>query len=28
VVVYTLIVVAANTVIDIAYKFLDPRVKY
>ncbi|MGA2784232.1 MAG: ABC transporter permease [Candidatus Bathyarchaeia archaeon] len=28
VVVYTLIVVAVNTVIDIAYSFLDPRVKY
>lgn len=28
VVVYTLIVVAVNTVIDIAYRFLDPRVKY
>lgn len=28
VVVYTLIVVAVNTIIDIAYSFLDPRVKY
>jgi len=28
VVVYTLIVVAVNTIIDIGYRFLDPRVKY